>query len=180
MYCLYSQAKAKCAAKLAGSTEDDVNCGDTYTVDVRAIANGTSTEYPQVQLKYLLQICNYNDQKMSFGRQASRLKVWHKEAGVQSFDFQRSYSQNSNDLLLPGACISERDTIDVPTTIATYSMDSLLQGPLVNETHNVDGGFCFAYSFNTLEFKYDYGDGDCVLRVSIYKLCWQFSIQLKN
>lgn len=66
-------------------------------------------------------------------------------------------------------CLSiPQRSVTTTTRRSEYFMQAQLNGPLVdkNTGGRVDDGFCYAYAFDPISFRYDYGDGECLVNVS--------------
>ena len=115
-------------------------------------------------LNYVLKVCNYNDVDMDYagGADPSRFRLYYNSAGNRKSLVQKVISKP--EILKSNACRKENGSIDVSTATLAYYMESLVKGPLVD----YDDGYCYAYSFNSVVFKHDYGDGECVFHVSGY------------
>ena len=128
-----------------------------------AAANG----YPDVTVKHTLKLCNYNDvnNDINIISPPSTVEFFYPipdSGGKQVFLFDESYN---GQRLNPGECREEVGMTTVSTRRAKYYMKSLLQGPQTNSAGAHDG-YCYAYSFNKIDFKYDYGLGECKVNVS--------------
>jgi len=120
----------------------------------------------------VFKLCNYNDEDIKFGNAGgspSYFRFWHQENGIRIWDYDNENFQ-APSMLLSRECVRSKKSKEVSSKIAIYNMDSHLLGPLVHSNGtNVQNGYCNAYSFNLIEFRYDYGDGDCVIHVSIFE-----------
>ena len=96
------------------------------------------------------------------GADPSRFRLYYNSAGNRKSLVQKVISKP--EILKSNACRKENGSIDVSTATLAYYMESLVKGPLVRLDY--DDGYCYAYSFNSVVFKHDYGDGECVFRVS--------------
>ena len=142
------------------------------------VVNGTSASndgYPEVDVQYTLKICNYNDFTMAFapdftsGNNAyeprSYLDFWYtipvNEVRTKIFyKSTRKYnSKSSIRSLAPGECVGGQGVEKLNTSTAKHYMKAL-----VNGAH--EAGFCNAYAFNPIDFRYDYDDGPCDVSVS--------------
>ena len=164
-----SQAEAKC--ELNDSTYGyGKDCNSLKINGTDAAING----YPNVQVKYTLQVCNYNNS-------TNKINL----VGGSTFQFFYPVEKlilNKNlagQVLGPGQCQKEEATTIVTTSRASYFMKSLLQGPSKTESGGpVDGGYCYAYAYNIVDFKYDYGFGECDVSVSEYSSTFVLRVSL--
>ena len=119
-------------------------------------------------LNYVLKVCNYNDVDMDYagGADPSGFRLYYNSAGKQESLVQTEIKSSvSNPKILKSKeCLKENRSVDVPTDTLAYYMESTVKGPLVD----YEDGYCYAYSFNSVVFKHDYGDGECVFHVSGY------------
>jgi hypothetical protein len=171
-----SQAEAKCELNDStyGYGED---CNSLKINGADAAING----YPDVQVKYTFQVCNYNESTNKINLLGdSTFQFFYPvvNAGEEKLILNKNLG---GQVLGPGQCQKEEATTIVSTDRASYYMKSLLQGPSKTESGGpVDDGYCYAYAYNIVDFKYDYGLGDCDVSVSEYSttfvlrvsLCW--------
>ena len=124
--------------------------------------------YPDVTLSYTLKLCNYNEiDIIKVVSPPSTTEFFFPipgSGGEQRFIVDKSYN---GQLLRPGECKEVLGTARVTTSRAKYFMKSQLQGPQTSEFSGSQNGFCFAYSFNKIDFKYDYGLGNCSMNFSV-------------
>lgn len=127
--------------------------------------------YPDVQVKHTLRVCNYNQNdsiELSKPPMATKVEFFYPVSGTgtKNLIVDESYSGH---LLKPGDCRSEIATTSVSTRRAKYFMEAILQGTRKTPSGGtiIDDGFCFAHSFNKIDFKYDYGFGECKMNVSM-------------
>ena len=157
------QAQAKCEIvdPVLGNFDD---CSSLKINGTDAAING----YPDVQVKYALQTCNYNDNTNKINlADYSRIEFYHPDGNKPQVSFFNDILSGKE--LGPGDCEIKEGTKTLTTTRASYYMKSLLQGPSKTESGGpVDDGYCYAYAFNVIDFKYDYGLGDCDVSVSAY------------
>ena len=142
------------------------------------IVNGTSASndgYPEVDVQYTMKICNYNDFTMAFApdfptgndvyEPRSYLDFWYtipvNEVRTKVFyKSTRKYNTKSDiSSLAPGECAGGQGEEKLDTSTARHYMKAI-----VNGAHKA--GFCYAYAFNPIDFKYDYDDGPCDVSVS--------------
>lgn len=94
------------------------------------------------------------------------LQFFYPITGSNTGEQKFIVNEEVNGLLLKkGECKKETGKTIVSTSRAKYFMKSFLQGPQLS-SGNSRNGFCFAYTFNRIDFKYDYGFGECKMRVS--------------
>ena len=157
------QAQAKCEIvdPVLGNFDD---CSSLKINGTDAAING----YPDVQVKYALQTCNYNDNTNKINLAGdSRIEFYHPDGNKPQVSFFNDILSGKE--LGPGDCEIKEGTKTLTTTRASYYMKSLLMGPSKTESGGpVDDGYCYAYAFNVIDFKYDYGLGDCDVSVSEY------------
>ena len=127
--------------------------------------------YPDVGVKHTLRVCNYNTVnsiKLVQAPKPAKTEFFYPVAGTDTKIFIVDESYNGH-LLSPGECREEIATTAVSTRRAKYFMKAILQGPQKTASGApVNDSFCYAYSFNKIDFKYDYGLGECKVEVSIY------------
>lgn len=120
-----------------------------------------------VDIKMTSKICNFNDKDLFMT--ASDLRVWYKSEGMKYFLKNKKFPRGT--MLKALECRKETNIYTVSTKTKFYNMDAKLQGNLVDASGaDVPEGNCFAYSFNNMRFKYDYGDGECLFSVSCFRL----------
>ena len=119
-------------------------------------------------MKYALQTCNYNDNTNKINlADYSRIEFYHPDGNKPQVSFFNDILSGKE--LGPGDCEIKEGTKTLTTTRASYYMKSLLMGPSKTESGGpVDDGYCYAYAFNVIDFKYDYGLGVCDVSVSEY------------
>jgi len=146
------------------------------------VVNGTSASnggYPEVDVQYTMKICNYNDFAMTFapdftsGNNAyeprSYLDFWYtipvNEVRTKIFyKSTRKYNSKATiSSLAPGECVGGRGEEKLDTSTAQHYMKALVNGA---REDGYQAGFCNAYAFNPIDFKYDYDDGPCDVSVS--------------
>lgn len=96
------------------------------------------------------------------GKSKSYLDFWKTKPGNEGKPIKKFYVQSSYDspsILSPGSCVVKegRETLD--TSTSKHYMQALVNA-------NSDVGFCYAFSFNPIDLKYNYGDGPCEVSVS--------------
>ena len=165
---LLFQVEAKC--EIDDPVYGNGNCNELLINGVDAAANG----YPDVQVKYTLRLCNYNQddniiQLVEPPKQA-KLEFFHplprNEEPLKRFFVDQSFN---NRELKAGECEEVIGTKTVSTRRSKYFMKAILQG--VQKTsagEQIQGGFCYAFSYNKIDFEYDYGLGDCNVSVSYF------------
>ena len=63
-----------------------------------------------------------------------------------------------------GFCTKDTGSAKLDTSFSKYYLEASVSGKLT--IPGKDSSACYAYSFNPLDFKYDYGDGECKFTVS--------------
>lgn len=151
-------------------------------VNGTAATAGGVDNYPDVTLDYSMELCNYNDYPMEFSRSQSSEDG---ESNYMLFWFNdpwpdRTYIEEERFCEIGQACgeavrLEKQTCLSIPqksvtttTSRSEYFMQAQLHGPLVDENTGgrVDDGFCYAYAFDPISFRYDYGDGECLVNVS--------------
>ncbi len=134
--------------------------------------------YPDVDITYTFKFCNYNDMGTDInlvpppqslgGLQTYNAELYSTKPGTRrkEFMFQQSFDQT----LGQGVCEEISSTATVNTSRSKLFQKAVLQGPQMSEGSKVVGGYCFAYAFNMIDFKYDYGLGECKVHVSLFRL----------
>ncbi len=115
--------------------------------------------YPDVTLSYTLKLCNYNDNDsvIKLLSPPSTTQFFFPVAGgPKKFISNQSYN---GQFLRPGECKEVVGKFRATTSRAKHFMKSQLQGPQTSKFSGSQNGFCFAYSFNRVDFKYNYGPG---------------------
>ena len=151
------QAQAECEIKDPVYGERECS---SLVIDGKAAA---ANKYPDVTVKHTLKLCNYNngnDIKMP----PATVDFFYPIPGSGDEQVFLIKELLNGQLLNPGECREEVGTITVSTRRAKYYTKSLLQGPQTNNGER--NGYCYAYSFNQIDFKYDYGLGKCEVNVS--------------
>ena len=138
----------------------------TLVIDGKdSAANG----YPNVTLSYTMKLCNYNDNNViRLVTPPSQTQFFFPvpgSGGEERFIIDESYPSNGQ-ILRPGECEEVLGSFRASTSRSKYFMNSRLQGLQTSESSGLQNGFCFAYSLNKIDFKYDYGFGDCKFSVS--------------
>jgi hypothetical protein len=154
-----SQAQTKC--EINDPVYGQRECSSLVIDGIAAAANG----YPDVTVKHSSKLCNYNDGNDIKIVSPSTVEFFYPipdSGGKQVFLFDESYN---GQVLNRGECREEVGTTTVSTSRAKYYMKSFLQGPQTNSA-GANDGYCYAYSFNKIDFKYDYGLGTCEVNVS--------------
>lgn len=123
--------------------------------------------FPDINLKYTTKVCNYNEGANNIhavGGTALQFYYPNPQTGNQQYFLQNSLA---GQVLGPGECREEVGEQAVTSSRASYYLKSLLQGPSKTQGgDNVDDGYCYAYAFNVVDFKYDYGLPPCDVSVS--------------
>lgn len=177
--CPCSYVNTKCTSTIDGNT---VDCGDIVVNGTAATAGGVDN-YPDVTLDYSMELCNYNDYPMEFSRSQSSEDG---ESNYMLFWFNdpwpdRTYIEEERFCEIGQACgeavrLEKQTCLSIPQKSVTtttrrseYFMQAQLHGPLVDENTGgrVDDGFCYAYAFDPISFRYDYGDGECLVNTEI-------------
>ena len=65
-----------------------------------------------------------------------------------------------------GVCTKDTGSAKLDTSFSKYYLEASVSGKLT--IPGKDSSACYAYSFNPLDFKYNYGDGECKFTVSTY------------
>ena len=122
-------------------------------------------------MKHKLKLCNYNPSpnliKLSELPKKVKTEFWYpiRGTGQKNFFVDKSFN---NQLLGPGECVRAIGRKRVSTSRAKHFMRTILQGsqrpPLLDRP--IPGAFCYAFTFNKIDFKYDYGLGECLVNVS--------------
>ena len=63
-----------------------------------------------------------------------------------------------------GFCTKDTGSAKLDTSFSKYYLEASVSGKLT--IPGKDSSACYAYSFNPLDFKYNYGDGECKFTVS--------------
>ena len=160
---ILQQAETTCTI---GEGDNKVDCSD-YVVDTKG-----GTQYPSVDVEYSTKVCNYNDFPIKYGEdKLNELKFWYTVPDKDSTNGRNQtflVDENLNDKNLngvqlhPGQCVEEKGTKQLSTTRSEYYMSAILNAPH-DETED---GYCYAYAFNPIHLKYDYGDKPCDVTVS--------------
>ena len=73
----------------------------------------------------------------------------------------------NGDTLPSGTCEDVSGSVTLNSARAKYFMKGILQGGQTDaQGRRVQDGFCYAYAYNKIDFKYDYGLDECVIEVS--------------
>ena len=141
-------------------------CSDFVVDGKDAALNG----YQNVTIKHQLKLCNFNEGlnviKLSEPPKQAKVEFFHPigEGIDQNFLVEKTFN---NEELRPGECVSAIDTKTISTSRSKYFMKAILQGAQKKPSGDVvQGAFCYAFGFNKIDFKYDYGLGSCEVRVS--------------
>ena len=145
-----------------------MDCSD-YTVDgIQAAANA----YPDVRIKHTLRLCNYNNEnQINFLRDRTKrvqVHMYHPIGnGLNSGQNDLVFQTFNGQTLRAGQCVENVGTSTVSTSRAKYFMEGYLQGTQSNSNgQTIEDGFCYAYAYNKVDFKYDYNLGFCDIQVS--------------
>lgn len=127
-----------------------------------------------------MEICNYNDNDMTFKRAkgstepSSFLKFWYPDPQDGKVYIEREEycddagctgKTNPATSLEPNSCLSAtQSSTEIQTTYSNFYLQAKMQGPLI--ASGVENKFCYAYAFEPINLKYDYGDGPCSMHVS--------------
>ena len=157
---LCNQAEASCM--IEDSTFGSMDCNSLRINGTKAALEG----FPDVQVRYTLKSCNYNTGQDLKIVQPSNQKFYHPTSsnGPQNVIYEEG---NVGTVLTPGDCVTRTALEILGTERASYYMQSQLQGPSTINGNPVDSGFCYAYAFYPVDFKYDYGLGPCEVSVSL-------------
>ena len=143
------------------STFGSMDCNSLKINGTKAALEG----FPDVQVRYTLKSCNYNiGQDLKIGT-LSNQKFYHP--GPQSTIYEEG---NIGTVLTPGDCVTQSALETLGTDRASYYIQSQLQGPSTINGNPVASGFCYAYAFYPVHFKYDYGLGPCKVSASVLLL----------
>ena len=143
------------------------NCNELVVNGVDAAANG----YPKINMRHVLQLCNYNDNtnnRIKMVEAPARAKVEFlypdNEAQVKLVD--ESWNEQS---LAPKQCFENIGVKQVQSNRPKYFMEAILQGGQETPTGKfVPGAFCYAYSYNKINIGFVYPPyGQCKMRVSL-------------
>ena len=148
-----AEVDCKIAAPNGNPTEQDC---DDLVIDGKEYAR---LGYPAVSVYETLNVCNYNTDDMKM----------NKQTGVEFFNNNGTFYENTKypgEALQSGKCKGIQQKKMVPTSRAQYYMKATLQGPLMSGNDKVTNGYCSAYAFKDINFKYDYGLGECDVSVS--------------
>lgn len=149
--CSYAQTECRVDDPIFGRGK---KCSDLIIDGRDAALNG----YPDVTLSYTLKLCNYNDNDViKLLSPPSTTQFFFPVAGGPKF-FISDQSYNGQSLR-PGECKEVVGKFRATTSRAKHFMKAQLQGPQTSEFSGSQNGFCFAFSFNRVDFKYDYGPG---------------------
>ena len=146
------------------------NCNDLIIDWKKAEANN----FPDVNVRYTLKLCNMNDNgnsiKLTSAPKQTKVEFFYPIGAGIVHNKTKKYivNKNFNDVvLMPGKCEEVTGTARLPVKRAKYFMMAILQGEQRTQLdETVPDGFCYAYSYNKIDFKYDYGLGDCKVDVS--------------
>ena len=147
--------------KIAGTNTD---CSD-YVIDARNIRR--ADDYPDVRVNYDMKLCNYNTRNtINLERGPEKrveLEFYHPEP-LTVID-----SDSFNGVALrSGTCENVSGSVTVNSARAKYFMKGILQGIQTDAQGNrVQDGFCYAYAFNKIDFKYNYGIQACNIEVRL-------------
>ena len=163
-----NQAEAKCM--IEDSTFGSMDCNSLRINGTKAALEG----FPDVQVRYTLKSCNYNTGQDLKIVQPSNQKFYHPTFnGLQNVMYEEG---NIGTVLTPGDCVTKTALETLNTDRASYYIQSQLQGPSTINGNPVASGFCYAYAFNPVDFKYDYGLEPCEVSVSVIFLLYFFSL----
>ena len=126
--------------------------------------------YPSVKVKHILKICNFNEVNsimLAKNSPYTKMEFFYSAtdtSGTSNFIVDKSYR---NHLLGPGRCKKEIAKTSINTSRAKYNMKAVLGGSIRTPSGDtVNDGLCYASSENKVDFKYDYGLGECKMSVS--------------
>lgn len=142
-------------------------------------------------MDYSMEICNYNNDDMKFSRAkgstepSSFLKFWYPDPRAvdnKVFLQKKEYCDDDGCTLGTSSTIKRNSCLSVPqtsekleTTYSNFYLQAKMQGPL--DTSGVENKFCYAYAFEPINLKYDYGDGPCNMEVSRKQLHGRINIR---
>ena len=157
--------KAEATCQLNDPVFGNGECSDLVIDGRDAAQNG----YPDVTLKYTLKLCNYNEKdviKLLSPPSTTQFFIPNAGSSEKEIVVDKSYNEQ---FLEAGNCTEEVvGTFRTTTSRAKYFMKSQLQGSQTSESPPFSpNGFCFAYSFHKVDFKYDYGLGNCSMNFSV-------------
>ena len=113
-----------------------------------------------------MKLCNYNTRNtINLERDPEKkveLEFYHPDP-LTNID-----SRTFNGVALPsGTCEDVSGSVTLNSARAKYFMKGILQGGQTDaQGRRVQDGFCYAYAYNKIDFKYDYGLDECVIEVS--------------
>ena len=84
---------------------------------------------------------------------------------TKDFKVNEEYGVNSLPIK-EGLCMKETGSAKLDTSFSKYYLEASVNGKLT--IPGQDSSYCYAYSYNPLDFKYNYGDGECKFTVSTY------------
>ena len=150
---------------VAGRPGDD--CNELVVDGTDAAVNG----YPKVNMRHILQLCNYNDgtnNRIRTVQAPTRAKVeflYPQAYGTQVNIIDQSWN---DQVLAPKNCFENIGTKEVDSRYPKYFMEAILQGPQeTSEGAFIPGAFCYAYSYNKIDIGFTYPTyGSCQMRVS--------------
>ena len=170
------------------------DCNDIVIDGKEATLNDVAN-YPKITVEYKLKICNYNDydgaSAIAFNdpvkeKNRSGLRFWRNRSGKirealigknnDEIDvtLNKTYT-GTVDAITEGTCRKEVGSVLLDTTFAESYMQAKVEGRLLlPEEETVTNKYCYAYAFNPIKLRYDYGDGECKFTVSAYEILFQF------
>ena len=88
---------------------------------------------------------------------------------TKDFFVEEYFSGGNSNPIPEGDCKKRLGNAKLDTTFSTFYMEAKVEGPLVLNTGvELPENYCYAYSFQPIQFTYDYGDGKCNFEVSMY------------
>ena len=166
------QAKCELADNTLGTEGED--CSSIVINGEDAAANG----YPDVEVKHTLQLCNYNDgttnriRMVAEPRRAKLEFLYPVVTAATKTQVKIVDASYNGQLLAPKDCFEETGFKTLTTNKPKHFMMAILQGP--QETQGgtfIPGGYCYAYSYNKIDFKFIYPSlGECEMSVSTFPL----------
>ncbi len=133
---------------------------------------GDTGVYPQVDVEYSWELCNYNVAdspgvnyavNLLDGKKKSKIQLWNnKEKPVFLGKYGKSMTLGAvgSDV---ETCISHTRQEKLDTSIPYWYMSAQLEGhPTYDGENKIEGAYCYAYAFTPIRPSY----GDCSMSVS--------------
>ena len=141
-----------------------MDCNDYIVDGIDAAENG----YPDINIKHSMKICNYNNENqinLAPSNKRNRVKMQYPVGDniVQVIALE----EYSEQILKAGDCYENIGTSTVSAEYAKYFMEGYVQGMQSDsEGKIIEGGHCYAFGYNKVNFKYNYGLQRCEISVS--------------